>query len=68
MPISPVKKWLEEERSFWDPIFVDRLIKSGEKVICFDNFFIGCIENIEHCIGPPSFLAYTSSGYLSNQS
>tara|TARA_B100000965_G_scaffold177294_1_gene147959 strand:- start:13 stop:225 length:213 start_codon:yes stop_codon:yes gene_type:complete len=50
-----VKKWLGEESAFWDPIFVDRLIKSGEKVICLDNFFIGSKENIEHFMGPPSF-------------
>ncbi len=34
---------------------VDRLMKSGEKVICLDNFFTGSKENIEHWIGHPSF-------------
>ena len=27
---------------------VDRLMKSGEKVICLDNFFTGSKENIEN--------------------
>ena len=34
---------------------VDRLMKSGEKVICLDNFFTGSKENIEYWIGHPSF-------------
>ena len=34
---------------------VDRLMKSGEQVICLDNFFTGSKENIENWIGHPSF-------------
>ena len=30
-------------------------MKSGEKVICLDNFFTGSQENIENWIGHPSF-------------
>ena len=32
---------------------VDRLMKSGEKVICLDNFLL--VVNIAHWIGHPSF-------------
>ena len=34
---------------------VDRLMKSGEEVICLDNFFTGRKQNITHWIGK-SFL------------
>lgn len=33
----------------------DRLIKSGNHVICLDNFFTGSKENIQHLMGNPNF-------------
>ena len=33
----------------------DRLIKSGNYVICLDNFFTGSKENIQHLAGNPNF-------------
>ena len=33
----------------------DRLIKSGNYVICLDNFFTGSKENIQHLVGNPNF-------------
>ena len=33
----------------------DRLIESGNEVICVDNFFTGSKRNIEHLLGHPRF-------------
>lgn len=33
----------------------DRLIKSGNYVICLDNFFTGSKENIQHLMGNSNF-------------
>ena len=33
----------------------DRLIESGNYVICLDNFFTGSKENIQHLVGNPNF-------------
>ena len=55
MPTSPVKNLVTGGAGFVGSHLVDRLMKSGEKVICLDNFFTGSKENIEHWIGHPSF-------------
>jgi len=55
MPSSPVKNLVTGGAGFVGSHLVDRLMKSGEKVICLDNFFTGSQENIEHWIGDRSF-------------
>ena len=55
MPSSPVKNLVTGGAGFLGSHLVDRLMKSGEKVICLDNFFTGSKEIIEHRIGHPSF-------------
>tara|TARA_Y100001968_G_C19426010_1_gene754402 strand:+ start:574 stop:1524 length:951 start_codon:yes stop_codon:yes gene_type:complete len=34
---------------------IDRLMESGEEVICVDNYFTGIKKNISHWIGHPNF-------------
>ena len=34
---------------------IDKLMESGEEVICLDNFFTGRKQNIKHWIGHPKF-------------
>ena len=55
MPTSPVKNLVTGGAGFVGSHLIDRLMKSGEKVICLDNFFTGSKENIEYWIGHPSF-------------
>ena len=55
MPTSPLKNLVTGGAGFVGSHLVDRLMKSGEKVICMDNFFTGSKENIEHWTGHPSF-------------
>ena len=55
MPSSPVKNLVTGGAGFVGSHLVDRLMKSGEKVICLDNFFTGSQENIEHWIGDRYF-------------
>ena len=55
MPYSPLRNLITGGAGFLGSHLVDRLMKSGEKVICLDNFFTGSKENIEHWIGHPSF-------------
>ena len=55
MPTSPVKNLVTGGAGFVGSHLIDRLMKSGEEVICLDNFFTGSKENIEHWIGHPSF-------------
>ena len=55
MPYSPLRNLITGGAGFLGSHLVDRLMKSGEKVICLDNFFTGSKKNIEHWIGHPSF-------------
>ncbi|WP_413677310.1 UDP-glucuronic acid decarboxylase family protein [Prochlorococcus sp. MIT 0916] len=55
MSASPVRNLITGGAGFVGSHLVDRLMKSGEKVICLDNFFTGSKENIECWIGHPSF-------------
>jgi len=55
MTESPLRNLITGGAGFLGSHLVDRLMKSGEKVICLDNFFTGSKENIEHWIGHPSF-------------
>ncbi len=55
MPSSPLKNLVTGGAGFVGSHLVDRLMKSGEKVICLDNFFTGSKKNIEHWMGDPSF-------------
>ncbi len=51
----PLRNLITGGAGFVGSHLVDRLMKSGEKVICLDNFFTGSKENIEYWIGHPSF-------------
>ena len=53
MSASPMRNLITGGAGFLGSHLVDRLMKSGEKVICLDNFFTGSKENIEHWIGNP---------------
>ena len=55
MAKPPLRNLITGGAGFVGSHLVDRLMKSGEKVICLDNFFTGSKENIEHWIGHPSF-------------
>ena len=33
----------------------ERLLNAGEEVICLDNFFTGCRDNIAHLLDNPRF-------------
>jgi len=55
MAETPLRNLITGGAGFLGSHLVDRLMKSGEKVICLDNFFTGSQENIENWIGHPSF-------------
>ena len=55
MSASPLRNLITGGAGFLGSHLVDRIMKSGEKVICLDNFFTGSKENIEYWIGHPSF-------------
>ncbi|MBW3041372.1 UDP-glucuronic acid decarboxylase family protein [Prochlorococcus marinus] len=55
MAASPLKNLITGGAGFLGSHLVDRLMRSGEKVICLDNFFTGSEENIKHWIGHPYF-------------
>ncbi len=55
MSKSSLRNLITGGAGFLGSHLVDRLIKSGEKVICLDNFFTGSKKNIDHWIGHPSF-------------
>ncbi len=55
MDISPLRNLITGGAGFVGSHLVDRLMKSGETVICLDNFFTGSKENIKYWIGHPSF-------------
>ncbi len=55
MAAAPLRNLITGGAGFLGSHLVDRLMKSGEKVICLDNFFTGSKENIEHWIGHSSF-------------
>ena len=52
---SPFRNLITGGAGFLGSHLVDRLMKSGEKVICLDNLCTGTEENIENWIGHPSF-------------
>ena len=51
MPTSPLKNLVTGGAGFVVSHLVNRLMKSGEKVTCLDNFYTGSKEIIEHWIG-----------------
>ena len=55
MATSPLRNLVTGGAGFVGSHLVDRLMKSGEQVICLDNFFTGSRENIEYWIPHPSF-------------
>tara|TARA_Y100001968_G_scaffold127769_1_gene116620 strand:+ start:3816 stop:4766 length:951 start_codon:yes stop_codon:yes gene_type:complete len=55
MAAFPLRNLITGGAGFLGSHLVDRLMESGEKVICLDNFFTGSKENIEHWISHPSF-------------
>ena len=55
MAKSPLRNLITGGAGFVGSHLVDRLMKSGEEVICLDNFFTGSKENIEYWIGHSSF-------------
>ncbi len=55
MSASPLMNLITGGAGFLGSHLVDRLMRSGEKVICLDNFFTGREENIKHWIGHPCF-------------
>ena len=46
MPTSPVKNLITGGAGFVGSHLVDRLMKSGEKVICLDNLFLLGVKKI----------------------
>ena len=50
MSKSSLRNLITGGAGFLGSHLVDRLIKSGEKVICLDNFFNGSREIIEYLI------------------
>ena len=55
MPSSPCRNLITGGAGFLGSHLVDRLMKSGEEVICLDNFFTGRRQNISRWIGNQSF-------------
>ncbi|AIQ97766.1 UDP-glucuronic acid decarboxylase family protein [Prochlorococcus sp. MIT 0801] len=55
MRSSPCRNLVTGGAGFLGSHLVDRLMKSGEEVICLDNFFTGRRTNIAHWIGHHSF-------------
>ena len=55
MAATPLRNLITGGAGFVGSHLVDRLMRSGEKVICLDNFFTGSQENIEYWIGNRSF-------------
>ena len=55
MATTPLRNLVTGGAGFVGSHLVDRLMRSGEKVICLDDFFTGSKENIEYWIGHRSF-------------
>ena len=46
---------------------IDRLMESGDEVICLDNYFTGCKANIARWIGHPRFEAHPPRRHRADQ-
>ncbi len=55
MPSSITRNLVTGGAGFVGSHLIDKLMKSGEEVICLDNYFTGRKINIEHWIGHPRF-------------
>ena len=55
MALTPLRNLITGGAGFLGSHLVDRLMQSGEKVVCVDNFFTGRRENIEFWMNHPYF-------------
>lgn len=55
MPVGPLRNLITGGAGFLGSHLVDRLMQSGEEVICLDNYFTGRKSNIAHWVNHPRF-------------
>ena len=55
MPAGPLRNLITGGAGFLGSHLVDRLMQSGEEVICLDNYFTGRKDNISAWIGHSRF-------------
>jgi UDP-glucuronate decarboxylase len=53
--VAPVQILVTGGAGFIGSHLCERLIDSGEEVICLDNFFTGCRDNVAHLLNCPRF-------------